>query len=208
VKSLVIRSRKAMEDILKVHQIEGMPKDRVDSMVEGLSAKDPNAPPEVWALLGGIGSGALAGVWADVHAGGMTFGGGAVLGAIVGGVSAYALGQGYKKIKGDDGQTRIQWNNDFLIDEWKASAMRYMMIAHYGRGQGSWQEPIPESWPSRWQALIEQWTKAHEKEIANALTAANAEAISDLLKTLIQEMLHQLYPQFETLPQRKANRNF
>ncbi len=204
VKSLVNRSRKAMEEILKVHQIEGMPKDRVDSMVEGLSAKDPNAPPEVWAVLGGIGSGALAGVWADVHAGGMTFGGGAVLGAIVGGVSAYALGQGYKKIKGDDGQTRIQWNNDFLIDEWKASAMRYMMIAHYGRGQGSWQEPIPESWPSRWQALIEQWTKEHQKDVANALTAADAEAISGLLKSLIQQILHQLYPQFESLPQRNS----
>jgi hypothetical protein len=208
VKSLVNRSRKGMEEILKVHQIEGMPKDRVDSMVEGLSAKDPNAPPEVWAVLGGIGSGALAGVWADVHAGGMTFGGGAVLGAIVGGVSAYALGQGYKKIKGDDGQTRIQWNKDFLIDEWKASAMRYMMIAHYGRGQGSWQEPIPESWPTRWQALIEQWTKAHEKEIAQALIATDAEAISDLFKSMIQQILHQLYPQFETLPQRKSNRNF
>ncbi len=194
VDSLVRRSRIVMEQLLEAHKLEGVPKDRVDSMVEGLRANNPNAPPEALAVLGGIGSGLLAGLLADIKAGGMTFGGGAAAGALIGGLAAYALGRGFQKVKGQDGATRLQWSKEFLIDEWIATGMRYLTIAHFGRGQGQWQEPLDASLPKRWKELIDQWTKERRPQIITALSTANAEEIETLLENMIRKILDQLYP--------------
>lgn len=194
VDSLVRRSRNVMEQLLKTHKLEGDSKDRVDSMVEGLRARNPNAPPEVWALLGGIGSGLLGGLLADIQSGGMTLGGGAIAGALVGGLAAYALGRGFQKVKGQDGMTRLQWSKEFLIEEWGAAGMRYLMVAHFGRGQGQWQEPLGASLPQRWKELIDQWTKERISAITTALSKANVDEIGTLLDNMIREILDQLYP--------------
>lgn len=194
VDSLVRRSRNVMEQLLEAHKLEGVPKDRVDSMVEGLRANNPNAPPEVLAVLGGVGSGLLAGLLADVQLGGMTFGGGAAAGALIGGVTAYALGRGFQKVKGQDGATCLQWSKEFLIDEWIASSMRYLTIAHFGRGQGQWHEPLDASLPQRWKERIEQWTKEESRQITPALSKANAKEIKTLMESMIRDVLNQLYP--------------
>jgi hypothetical protein len=194
VASLVHRSRNVMERLLDVHKLEGVPKDRVDSMVEGLRASNPNAPPEALAVLGGIGSGLLAGLLADIQAGGMTFGGGAAAGALVGGLAAYALGRGYQKIKGQDGVTRLRWSKEFLTDEWIATGMRYLTVAHFGRGKGQWQEPLDAALPQRWKEEIERWTKEHDTRITTALSEAKAEDIRVLLESMILEILERLYP--------------
>jgi hypothetical protein len=124
----------------------------------------------------------------------MTFGGGAVAGALIGGLAAYALGRGFQKIKGQDGVTRLQWSREFLIDEWIATAMRYLTIAHFGRGQGQWQEPLDASLPQRWKELIDQWTKERSTQITTALSKANAGEIRTLLESMMREILDQLYP--------------
>ncbi len=193
--TLVERSHNTMEKILAAHGLEGVPRDRVESVVGDLRAREPGAPPEVWAILGGIGSGALGGLIADFHTGGLSFGGGAVAGALVGGLAAYAIGYGYKKMKGNDGINRLQWNNEFLLDEWKASALRYLMIAHVGRGQGQWQEPFPSAWPVRWKEFIDQWTKARNKEITTAMAEANVNAIRSVMESLLGDILGHLYPE-------------
>jgi hypothetical protein len=194
VEALVRRSRRVMEKLLETHQLEGVPKDRVDSLVEGLRANNPSAPPEALAVLGGIGSGLLAGLLADIQAGGMTFGGGAAAGALIGGLAAYALGRGFRKVKGQDGATSLQWSKEFLIDEWIATAMRYLMIAHFGRGHGQWQEPLDASLPRRWKELIDQWTRERNPQIEAALTQANAGEIRTLMERMIVEVLERLYP--------------
>ncbi len=192
--ALVARSRQVMEQLLTVHDLDGIPRDRVETLMTDLRAREPGAPPEVWAVLGGIGSGALGGLIADFHAGGLSFGGGTVAGALVGGFAAYALGYGYKKIKSNDGITRLQWHEKFLLDEWRAYALRYLMIAHVGRGQGRWQEPFPDKWPAKWQQLIADWTHQRNREISIALTKGDVTAIRPLLSALLHASLNQLYP--------------
>jgi hypothetical protein len=192
--SLVERSHQTMVQLLAAHGLEGVPRDRVESMVDGLRARDPDAPPEVWAILGGIGSGVIGGLIADVHAGGLSFGGGTVAGAFIGGLAAYALGYGYQKMKGDDGVNRLQWSEKFLLDEWQASALRYLMIAHVGRGQGRWEEPIPSAWPAQWKKFIDDWTANHRKEISAALAASELDAIQALMESQLREILNHLYP--------------
>jgi hypothetical protein len=145
-------------------------------------------------MLGAVGVGALAGLLADIKAGGMTFGGGAVAGGFLGGISAYALGRGYQKIKGDDGSSRLKWSRDFLTSEWKASGMRYLVLAHFGRGKGAWSEPLEDSLPIRWNQLIDQWTHRHSSEVAAALKQGSDVIIQELLERMIRDVLRELYP--------------
>lgn len=115
-------------------------------------------------------------------------------GGLLGGLAIYILGRGYQKIKGEDGVTRLQWSKEFLHDEWVAAGMRYMTIAHFGRGQGDFQEPLDTSLPPLWKGLIDKWTKEREKDITAALSEANTERVRTLLECMIREILDQLYP--------------
>jgi hypothetical protein len=124
----------------------------------------------------------------------MSLGGGALAGGLVGGLAAFGLGVGYQKYQGKDGVSRIHWSKDFLIEEWKASGMRYLMVAHFGRGQGSWQDPLPSSWPVRWRQLIDDWTTAREPEISAALTSSNTDRIQMCMEDMIKHTLNTLYP--------------
>lgn len=193
--TLVERSRADMEKLLAIHGLEGVPRERVESVIEGLRAKVPGAPPEFWAVLGGVGTGALGGLAADFSAGGLTFGGGAVLGAILGGLGAYALGQGYRKLK-RDGQTVVEWDPEFKLDEWRAAAMRYLLVAHLGRGRGQWQEPLPQEQPSLWKEKIDDWMARHKAEIEAALEPEKTDEgkIAVLLTWMLDDILASLYP--------------
>lgn len=195
VERLVTRSREVMEQLLKANLLEGAPKDRVDSLLEGIKTKNPDTPPEVIAILGGIGGGLLTGVLTDMLAGGMTFGGGAVTGAMLGGITAYALGRGYHKFTGKDGEARLSWSQEFLIDEWIACGMRYLMIAHFGRGQGQWNERISESMPQRWKQSIDRWMESNKSHVSKALAAHETTQVETLLESMIQHVLHELYPE-------------
>ena len=194
-RTLVDRSRADMEKLLAIHGLEGVPRERVESVIQGLQTKAPGAPPELWGLLGTIGSGALAGLAADFQSGGLTFGGGAVLGAILGGLGAYALGKGYRKLK-RDGQTVVEWDPEFKRDEWRAAAMRYLLVAHLGRGRGQWQEPLPQEQPALWKEKIDEWMARHSTEIGDALDPEKTDEarIAILLTRMMDEILAGLYP--------------
>lgn len=186
---LVDRSRRTMEALLALHEIEGVPRQRVESLIDDLKQKDPSAPPEFWAMLGSVGAGALGGLIADLHAGGATFLGGAVIGALVGGCGAYAFGYGFRRFEG-----AVRWRIEFLLDEWRAWAMRYLFVAHFGRGQGRWDEPLPSAWPSRWLMMIDEWTRRHHGEVKAALAESDAPQIHSLLGSMLREVLDKLYP--------------
>lgn len=192
--SLIERSHQSMKQLLVAHGLEGMPRDRLESIADGLRTREPGAPPEIWAVLGSIGAGALWGLIADIHTGGLSCGGGTMAGMLAGGLGAYVLGFGYKKMKGDGGITCLQWSQEFLLEEWKASAMRYLMISHVGRGQGRWQEPFPSSWPLQWKEFIDVWTKKKNKEIAAALADSKEDVIHKLMESMIREIFDHLYP--------------
>lgn len=188
------RTRASMEELLTINMLEGTPQEHEDAMLHGIDAKEADFPPEAWGMIAAIGGGALGGLIADALAGGLTFAGGAVTGGFLGGFTAYAMGRGYQIIKGKDGRPRLQWSKDFLISEWKASGIRYLTIAHFGRGKGAWDDTRRETLPARWNEQVEQWTKEHESEIASALKQGSKEQIKDLLYNMIREVLNELYP--------------
>ena len=108
----------------------------------------------VWSALSGIATGALAGLVVDLKAGGLTFGGGALLGGLGGGLSAYALIKTYNLVRGDD--NKLHWSREHFREQVKLALLSYLAVAHFGRGRGPWRrDPRPEHWQREIHDLVE-----------------------------------------------------
>ena len=90
-------------------------------------------------VIGGLVSGALGGLVADLHAGGLTFGAGALIGGILGALGASGAAQAYNLARGGESGS-VGWSAAFLTQRFTAALLRYLAVAHFGRGRGEWVE--------------------------------------------------------------------
>ena len=89
------------------------------------------------ALLGGMITGALAGLKADIATGGLTLGGGLIAGGLLGALGAAGLARCYNLVRGTE-QSWLAWNAEALDQAVEAALLRYLAVAHFGRGRGDW----------------------------------------------------------------------
>ncbi len=151
------------------------------------------------ALWGGIASGALVGLKADLASGGLTLGGGMLAGGIVGALGAAGLARGYNQLRGVDVPTLI-WSPPALETQVRAALLGYLAVAHFGRGRGVWSAPDE---PAFWAETIDA-TLASRIETLRALLAQRdgsdgdaTRLTNDLQAWLLPaagELLRRLYP--------------
>ena len=102
------------------------------------------------ALWGGAVTGALAGLKADILSGGLTLGGGLLAGGLLGALGAAGLARCVNLVRGTD-RSWLAWNAQALDQMVEAALLRYLAVAHFGRGRGEW--AIGES-PPHWKDVI------------------------------------------------------
>lgn len=112
------------------------------------------------AIFGGLLSGALGGLAADIAAGGLTFGGGMVAGGITGALSASGLAHGYNLIKGKT--PSIRWSAEFYEGLVRSALLRYLAVAHFGRGRGEFAQ---SEHPTFWQQKVADTVSSARAEI-------------------------------------------
>ena len=132
-------------------------------------------------LAGAIGAGAAGGLSADLAAGGLTFGAGALIGAVVGAVGAMSAAGIYNKKKNADGAV-VTWSDTALTRFLAQSLLLYLAVAHFGRGRGVWEE---NEAPAVWQETVMKAMKLHPTERDFMATA---------VRPLTDDILSQLYP--------------
>jgi hypothetical protein len=98
------------------------------------------------ALWGGLVSGALAGLGADLAAGGLTLGGGLLAGGVLGALGAAGAAHGVNRIRGL-AQPLLAWQDSVLDALCRSAVLGYLAVAHHGRGRGDWQ---PAEAPVAW----------------------------------------------------------
>ncbi len=103
-------------------------------------------------LLGAVVSGAATGLSADMMAGGLTMGAGALLGAIVGGLTMAGAAWGFNQ-RTDRDKPGVQFADPFLQSLLSSAVLRYLAVAHFGRGRGNWVEGEA---PAFWQEEVER----------------------------------------------------
>jgi GTPase SAR1 family protein len=189
--------RTTTERLVQLHGLTGRATDEVLRRMGGEFAIDRPADADKASVLGGLVSGALGGLAADLGAGGLTFGAGALIGGVLGAFGARGLAKAYNLARGANTGT-VRWSRDFLFARVAAALMRYLAVAHFGRGRGEfvagsapphWQEAVQRALGRRRASLDAVWADS-----ASSGQQATTAALLPLLTASAQEVLIHLYP--------------
>ena len=154
------------------------------------------------AVWGGLVTGALAGLKADIASAGMTFGGGLLAGGVLGALGAAGLAKGFNLVRGVDVPT-LAWTDAVLDDLAQAALLGYLAVAHYGRGRGDWTaSEHPAFWAdtvaavldARRDALHESWAACSGTTGVERDAAACTAALQRWLTEASRDVLARLYP--------------
>ncbi len=192
--------RRTTDRLIGLHELDGKAGAQVlTSLAEHFAAQQPVDEPRA-ALWGGLVTGALAGLKADLATGGLTLGGGLLAGGVLGALGAAGLARGYNLLRGVDVPT-LTWTDEVLDDLAHAALLTYLSVAHHGRGRGEWADAAhPAFWHEQLaQALEPEHERLHQlwASARKAGTTDNQTVQSDLqamLSDISAQLLLALYP--------------
>jgi hypothetical protein len=154
------------------------------------------------AIWGGVVTGALAGLKADIATGGLTLGGGLLAGGVIGALTAAGAARGVNRVRGVS-QPEVRWDPKVLDALFASALLGYLAVAHHGRGRGAWvaQEP-----PAAWTAAVDT-AVAEQRTVLAALWQREEGEASDTLAARMQvvaeaacaSVLARLYPRAQRI---------
>ena len=183
--------------LIAIHGLEGHASQDIRERLSGVELDAPVNEGKA-AMMGGVVSGALTGLAADLAAGGFTFGAGMLTGAVLGALGGAGIARGMNLARGRTGAT-LRWDDALLQGLVASALLRYLAVAHYGRGRGEW---IETEYPPFWGPLVARIVEEHADRLANLWAqrepvcdaAILASGLSSLLADVTRGALEQLYP--------------
>ncbi len=154
------------------------------------------------ALLGGALTGALVGLKADLATGGLTLGGGLLAGGLLGALGAAGLARCVNLVRGTE-RSWLAWNSEALDTMLEAALLRYLAVAHFGRGRGDW---VLSETPAHWKPVVEAALAAEAGVLAalwdsrgtpgadDTATLQLAPPLRPIIDRALRAALAQLYP--------------
>ena len=195
-------TRRLMNDLISDHGLVG----RYQTDARERLEEDFDLPGAAAWTSGGAGvlgaamGGAAGGLLADVAVAGLSFGGGAVAGALLGAAGAMGLRRGFQVVRADQ-VPEVRWAAEFLDQLLRQSLLRYLAVAHFGRGRGEWRETGN---PERWNALVEGAIGGSDQDFVGHIDRIRAtgaaeevpvDAFSSFVQAVLSEVLSTAYPQ-------------
>ena len=144
--------------LIELHGLEGAAGDEVLTRLADHYAVTQKVNEGGAAVLGGLFTGALAGLKADIVTGGFTLGGGMIAGGVLGALGAAGLARGYNMVRGTDSVT-MTWTDEIMNRLVSSSLLAYLAVAHYGRGRGQWAQ---SEHPAFWESTVREVLVQHE----------------------------------------------
>jgi len=190
--------RKATDALIALHGLEGRAAAEILGRMGAAYTVDKAADPARASVVGAALSGALGGLAADLAAGGLTFGAGALIGGLLGAAGARGIASAYNLARGSEAST-VRWSAEFLTGRVAAAVLRYLAVAHFGRGRG---EFVAGEYPAHWPAVVAAAVEAQQTLLVSLWSAAAADQTPAVLESRLQapleavaaEVLAKLYP--------------
>ena len=183
--------------LVELHGLTGRATDEVLKRMGSEFTVERPADADKASVLGGLVSGALGGLAADLGAGGLTFGAGALIGGVLGAFGARGIAKAYNLARGANTGT-VRWSREFLFARVAAALMRYLAVAHFGRGRGEFVSGVA---PGHWQEAVHQALQRHRVSfdgvwaaVPSMSQAAVAAALLPVVTASAREVLIHLYP--------------
>jgi hypothetical protein len=195
-------TRHSTEEIIRLHGLSGRAAGEVLRRIAKDVSTSAPAREGFSAMLGGLVSGALGGLAADVAVGGLTLGGGMIVGGLLGAFGAGGLARGYNIVSGE-AEPVVRWSEEFFQSLFRLALLRYLAVAHFGRGRGDYQE---SEHPEFWQAAVAEAVEAKKAEIRAIWIRSKTDEVVELrpltksiLAGAATELLVRFYPEAKTL---------
>ena len=191
--------RENTDRLIALHGLSGRASERILARMGGEFEVSKPADVGRTGIIGGMVTGALGGLAADLSAGGLTFGAGALIGGLLGALGAGGAARAYNLVQGTQ-EGAVRWSPEFLAQRPGAALLRYLAVAHYGRGRGEW---VEGEYPAHWRPVVEEavarrrahfdaiWASAGE----GAPSASLATRLRPLLADSARDILARLYPE-------------
>ncbi len=179
------RIRAATDALIQLHGLSGRAAAEVEARLAGDFALERAASRGRAGVLGAAVSGALGGLAADLASGGLTLGGGMIVGAVLGAAGAAGVAHGYNLLRGTD-QSSVRWNEDMLDRLVVSASLRYLAVAHFGRGRG---EYVAGEYPPHWRPLVERVVLTEQPRLAQAWALAADGALPGTLRAALERSL-------------------
>ena len=189
--------RASTDALIEIHGLSGRAADEVLARLTSNITTSARVSEGKAAMLGGVVSGALSGLVADLASGGLTLGMGMLAGGLVGALGGAGIARGYNVVRGTT-STDVRWNDDFLDGLVVGALLRYLAVAHYGRGRGDWAQT---EYPPFWRDVVVRvmadqravWTAAWRERIGSDAAAYRARIVQSL-RDSARAALDALYP--------------
>ncbi len=202
-KALDAEVRENLAGLIALHGLHGRAQGEILERVAGQFDVHQRLPEGRAAILGGALTGAVAGLKADIVSGGLTLGGGMLAGGLLGALGAAGVARGINLVRGT-GRSWVAWSDEALDAAVQAALLRYLAVAHFGRGRGEWSQGEA---PAHWRQTVAD-ALAPQAAALNALWRSRssrvepgddatrlAAALQPLLAQAAREALRRLYPQ-------------
>ena len=189
--------RQSTDELIDANGLVGHATDEVLSRMADHYDVTENLNEGHAAVVGGLVTGALAGLKADLLAGGLTLGGGMIAGGVLGALGGAGLARGYNMVRGIDAIT-VTWTDAVMNRLIQSALLTYLAVAHYGRGRGEWAQ---SEHPAHWEKTVtdvltqqhDQFTQFWRKR-QNYGPDALASALQTELTLAMERILIRLYP--------------
>jgi hypothetical protein len=183
--------------LLALHELEGSAAAEINTRLGEAFAIDAAVDPGKAGLWGAAISGALGGLIADIASGGLTFGAGALLGGVAGAFGMRGIARAYNLARGNEA-TLVRWAPEFLDGRVNAALLRYLAVAHYGRGRGDF---VQTETPAHWRQHVEKQVVQLQPRLQvlwqqAGLGTGRAAVVADLqplLESACRDLLDELY---------------
>ena len=199
-------------DLIRLHGLDGQVQAEILSRLATHFETRLRLDEGKAAVWGGLVTGAIAGLKADVLSGGLTLGGGLIAGGLLGALGAAGLARCVNLVRGTD-QSWLAWNAESLDAMVDAALLRYLTVAHFGRGRGDWVEgESPPHWKETTrQALAPQrdtlaalWASRDARSDDAEESARLSTALKGAVRGAAATALQWLYPNARALTERAA----
>lgn len=190
--------RASTDQLIAIHALEGRAANEVQARLASDVRTDAPLDESKAAVMGGVVTGALSGLAADLATGGLTLGAGLIAGAVLGALGGAGVARGVNVARGTT-EAIVRWDNAFLDRLVVSALVRYLAVAHYGRGRGEWQE---SEYPLFWRDCASNAVAAQQEPLAAIWALRTTDGESGVIEARLREtvaniargLLDGLYP--------------
>jgi hypothetical protein len=176
--------------LVALHGLEGTAAARIAEDLATLQVLDAPLSEARGGVIGGALGGAALGLKADLATGGLSFGAGLLVGGVLGALGGAGIVRGVNLWRGREAPV-VSWGEDALARLTRDAMLRYLAVAHFGRGRGAWREVGA---PRHWDAAVDTALAERGTALRAACVSARPDAIEPLLADALGAVLRALYP--------------